>query len=456
MSFMKLNKTQISIIDNNDYDKNKKGKGTEGPFQDSEFKNAEILRSHRRTSVKSLVSRMENILSDFLYVDFNKEITTRCAFYCLVILISATLLSLPVTMFPRYDLIQFPRAWLQELFPYFLICAAFVLHHMFEIFLVTNNHEFLTPKVLFLSLIIVSFIVHSEYILINIIWIHSLKYHPPTPYIGQMCSVGLISSMCIAIWVLHPSSYRYDVLHRKRLKWYLVLLISRMVIYQGYLFMAALFEKFSNKYQVALALATPLMKYGNNLIQLKIVENCRGENITSAKFSVNCNVACTHALYLALVIGSTATNVTSFVICGLDALLGILLCFKIYREWKKSETLSEDFRKRMEALVTKETLEILLPVLYCIIFTLSYYGPNAEILGNVKADMWQYNRVDDIKNPLTKLGLFLLFDIMRIIAAAGFLWTSCKINFLYEYCRLMGFYWKVILFNIFLYVTAVR
>ena len=80
---------------------------------------------------------------------------------------------------------------------------------------------------------------------------------------------------------------------------------------------------------------------------------------------------------------------------------------------------------------------------------------NAEIIGNVKADHWQYNKVDDIKIPLTKLGLFLLFDIIRITVAAGFLWVTCRIDFFLEYCRIMGYYWKAILFNIFLYVTAV-
>ena len=358
-------------------------------------------------------------------------------------------------MFPRYDLIEYPGVWLQELFPYFLIYAAFILHHMFEIYLVTNNHEFLTPKVLFMSLIIVSFMSNTMYILLNIVWIYGLKFHPPVPYIGQLCSAGLLTSTCLAIWFLHPRSYRTDALNRKRLKWYLVLLVTRVIVYLGYLFIATLFEKFTNKYQVALAVATPLIKYVNNRIQLKIVDFCAGENTSSAKFSVNCNVACTHALYLALVIGSNATNLTSFVICGLDAMLGILLCFKIYRQCKRSETMSQDVHRRTEALVTKEALEIMLPVLYCIIFTLSYYGPNAEILGNVKAERWQYNRVDDIKTPLTKLGLFLLFDIIRITAAAGFLWISCKIDIFYEFCRLMGYYWKPILFNIFLYVLAV-
>ena len=465
LSIMKTNKNQIADIDENSGNDLKAEKietienldvdEIENIVQDSNFRSPVIFQRQTCNNSKSFTSRVMDILEKFLQINLNIEINSRCAFNCLLILVYATLLSLPITMFLGYDLIQFPEVWLQEIFPYFLICAAFVLHHMFEISLVTNNHVFLTPKTLFFSLLIVTFMVHSEYIVINIIWMYSLKFHPPVPYIGQMCSVGLISSTCLAIWILRPIFYKTDALHRKRLKWYLILLVTRMAVYQGYLFIAALFEKFSDKYQVALAVATPLMKYVNNRIQLKIVSNCEGQNSATAKFSVNCNVACTHALYLAFVIGSTATNLTSFVICGLDALLGVLLCFKLYRQYKRSETVSEDFQKGIEALVTKEALEILLPVLYCIIFTLSYYGPNAEILGNVKADRWQYSKVDDIKTPLTKLGLFLLFDIIRITAAAGFLWISCRIDFFFEYCRIMGYYWKAILFNIFLYVTAV-
>ena len=428
---------------------------TKNSVAEYELEDITISQRTSRCTTKNAFTNIQNILSQFFRIDFDMEVNSRCGVYCFLILISASLLSLPITMFPRYDLIQFPGYWPQELLPYTLICTAFSMHHMFETFLVTNNHEFLSARVLMMYLIIVSLLVHTEYISINILWIYYFKYHPPTPYIGQMCSVGLITSMCLAIWLLRPNSVRSDKHHRKRLKWYLVLLLTRVAIYQGYLFIATLFEKFSNKYQVVLAFTTPLMKYGNNWIQTKIVENSKGDNSSSAKFSVNCNVACTHALYLAIVIGSTATNLTSLVVCGLDAFLGILLCIKIYRQCKNPKTLSEDLRKCIEALVTKETLELLLPVSYCIIFALSYYGPNAEILGNVKADLWQYTKVEDIKTPLTKLGLFLLFDILRISAAAGVLWLTCKIDFFHEYCRLMGIYWKTITFNIFLYVVAV-
>ena len=458
LSFWRINKTKIAFINSHgDHGLNKESiKGIRKCSMGSELENELESKKDNKSTHKSLLYKIKDIVEDFLHIDFKMDINSRCAVNCLLILFLVTLLSLPITIVPRYNLIEVPKNWPQELLPYSLICAAFILFNMFELFLVTSKHEFLTSKVLFMSLIIVTFTVQTEYILLNVLWIYGLKYHPPIPYIGQMSNIGLMSSMSLSIWFLQPKSFREHAKNRKQLKWYLFLLFTRTtIVYQGYLFMTALFEKFTNKYQVALAFATPLMKYGNNWIQSKIVENCRGENSASAKFSVNCNVACTHALYLALVIGSTATNLTSFVICGLDALLGVLLCFKIYRKSRNSEISTVDLQKQIDALVTKEALEILLPFLYCIIFVISYFGPNAELFGNVKADIWQYEKVEDITTPMYKLGLFLLFDITRITLAAVFLWLTCKIHFFDEYCRLMGYYWKPITFNIYIYVLAV-
>ena len=458
LRFWRINTTKIAFINgqgDNSLIKESRER-IETCSSDSELESKFESNTDKIRNPKSFIHKIKEMLDNFLHIDFDMDINSKCAVNCLLILFLVTLSSLPITMFPRYNLIEVPENWPQELLPYALICVAFIPFNMFELFLVTNKNEFLTTKVLFMSVIIVTFTVQSEYILINVIWIYSLKYHPPIPYVGQMSNIGLLTSMSLSIWFSQPKSFRAHVKNRKQLKWYLVLLFTRTtIVYQGYLFMTALFEKFSNKYQVALAFATPLMKYGNNWIQSKIVENCKGENIASAKFSVNCNVACTHALYLALVIGSTATNLTSFVICGLDALLGVLLCFKIHRKSRNSGTSTVDLQKQIDALVTKEALEILLPFLYCIIFVLSYFGPNAEIFGNVKADIWQYEKVEDITTPIYKLGLFLLFDITRITIAAVFLWLTCKIHFFDEYCRLMGYYWKPITLNIFIYVLAV-
>ena len=167
-------------------------------------------------------------------------------------------------------------------------------------------------------------------------------------------------------------------------------------------------------------------------------------------------MACSHALQLAIVIGSSATNLTSYVICGIDILLNLFACFKIViLHKKKNNNSTQDIKTRLQGLVVKETLELILPISYCIILTISYYGPNAEIMGNIKNEYWQYKKIDDISLVLFKIGLFLVADLVRVILSSLVLKTFCNINFLREYSRLMAIYWKPIATTIAAYIIGV-
>ena len=44
----------------------------------------------------------------------------------------------------------------------------------------------------------------------------------------------------------------------------------------------------------------------------------------------------------------------------------------------------------LKILVLCETLEFIMPLGYMACFVVAYYGPNADVLGNVKNDYWQY------------------------------------------------------------------
>ena len=105
--------------------------------------------------------------------------------------------------------------------------------------------------------------------------------------------------------------------------------------------------------------------------------------------------------------------------------------------------------------VMKETLEILIPITYCAIFCMVYYGPNANLFGGFKNDYWQYNELKDISEPLTKLFYFLLVDILRVSLNALILWKYCKISLLSEHLHMMEIYWKPITANMALLIFFV-
>ena len=153
------------------------------------------------------------------------------------------------------------------------------------------------------------------------IWIYGFCYRPPIPHFGTLIRVVNVVAFGIIFWIEHPSSLRSDASFKKRLRMYLLLRITRQFIYQGYAYSAIFFEKMPIKYQFILAFFAPLGRHVSGFVQSKIADKAKGENDKGVKFAVNCNVACTHALYLAIIIGSTASNLTSMLICAIDVIL---------------------------------------------------------------------------------------------------------------------------------------
>ena len=74
-------------------------------------------------------------------------------------------------------------------------------------------------------------------------------------------------------------------------------------------------------------------------------------------------------------------------------------------------------------LVLAELCEGLTPLAYAISFSMAYYGPNAELLGNIKSDYWHYEAVQDVSwTFLVLLGYFqlTLSSLHLIQASYGF------------------------------------
>ena len=69
-----------------------------------------------------------------------------------------------------------------------------------------------------------------------------------------------------------------------------------------------------------------------------------------------------------------------------------------------------------------------MPITYVICFLTAYYGPNAEILGNVKASIWHYRAVAEPVAYLQNIFIFFLVDFSSGVINGILLWTTCKIN----------------------------
>ena len=159
-----------------------------------------------------------------------------------------------------------------------------------------------------------------------------------------------------------------------------------------------------------------------------------------------------NALCLTIIIGETATDLTSYLIYVIDVTINLKSCFDIVQLHRVQRTNNNHdqgiIRSRVQKLVLKETLQILIPLTYSIVLSLSYIGPNAQLYGT--------HMVADLRIPLKKISVLMLVDAALLLCTSLILWRFCDIVLIQEYFHLMERYWKPITFSITAILLAVR
>ena len=65
----------------------------------------------------------------------------------------------------------------------------------------------------------------------------------------------------------------------------------------------------------------------------------------------------------------------------------------------------------VELLVLTERIETLVPLTYIAVMSLAYYGPNAEIVGSVKLQIWHHrNVIEDFEVFAMNIAILFAMD----------------------------------------------
>ena len=79
---------------------------------------------------------------------------------------------------------------------------------------------------------------------------------------------------------------------------------------------------------------------------------------------------------------------------------------------------------------------------YVMLIVMAYFGPNAEILGNVKLKIWQFQRpILDISACVQKVSLLMAVDLLTLVINGILIWKICCINIFQTLKRLQKEYW---------------
>ena len=97
----------------------------------------------------------------------------------------------------------------------------------------------------------------------------------------------------------------------------------------------------------------------------------------------------------------------------------------------------------IEELVLTERIETLVPLSFIICYAILYYGPNAEILGNVKLDLWHFRPVLDFGNYVKNVFILFVVDLMSLVLNGVLLPATCNINIFKIFRNIQNEFWLI-------------
>ena len=133
-----------------------------------------------------------------------------------------------------------------------------------------------------------------------------------------------------------------------------------------------------------------------------------------------------HALFLSVIAGGSATNLTVFVLFSIDMIMNIFFTFQIVYFKKKNSI--KALTSTIQTLLLTETVEVTSPIIYSICFMLAYFGPNADVLGNIQNSYFHYRAVKDVWSSFQNLCILMAIDLLTLIMSIVSIYKYAKIN----------------------------
>ena len=66
---------------------------------------------------------------------------------------------------------------------------------------------------------------------------------------------------------------------------------------------------------------------------------------------------------------------------------------------------------------------------YLLLIIMAFFGPNAELLGNIKLQIWQFQQpILDINAYILRVSLLMLVDLFSLLVNGILIWRICKVN----------------------------
>ena len=298
--------------------------------------------------------------------------------------------------------------------------------------------------------------------LLHLIYSEVLGFNEPAPFRCLLEAVTILTTLVISLWCVVPKEMNMQKDFQRRymafslfLSWFYFVSIMLVII-------AKPFKETPESYQWVLGIALPLTKEITDHVGGKIVlKSVADDDINDALFAGKISFSLQFSIWITVLLATSATQTTGYVMLATNFAINMRLTFKAIKFKKPISShllpATTDFQRRdaIDELVLNEIVETLVPIAFIISYSIAFYGPNHDVIGNVGCGYWSFQKIEDLNTFLVPVMLMTFFDTASVIISGALLHIYCNSNILLEYCRVVKRYWMILAIDGAAYFLAV-
>ena len=413
------------------------------------------IRGNKNSSNQTWIVRDDNDMqNNGMSKSSMEQESNQCSYWnllhCFTIIASTVALTAPIHLFPQHNVIDYQEYW-YEIMP--AVSASFLLYLLIIAIL---RFGIFFPEVVALRTILVYVKIYLALLMgyngtllfLYATWTLWLGYRHPFPFCGMHALNNALPCCLVAIWFQFPSEYRKVEENKRRIlafMWYFIWF--GFTCFERNILMV-MFNITPIIVQPIWAILVPIMRESELWMLSKLVVRSSDGRNRAAELFLAIEVGTNYALWLAIYVGTSATEITCYCVLFVEFVISMYNCYNIVKTQKKINTtdinLEDHIQSRnegIEEVALTEIFEILTPLAYALAVVIAYYGPNAFILGNIRSSLWEYQEIKDLEGSMTALFQMFAIDLLSGLVAFVVFWKYCSVNFLRECCRALKLFW---------------
>ena len=337
-------------------------------------------------------------------------------------------LTIPLTIIPYNDLVQYPEYWYELLLPGpYGVAVGYAFRCILTGSYMNIGYLLLPRRVALMSFVGLAYM----FVLIlttYFIWTPILAYRYPIPFLGFSATYFSTFFNPMLVWFLFPKEWRQCKHLQKRMCYLLFYVVYGLMANVCYSIIIQIIGKSSNNYQPIVALVLPALREVDFMISSKMIKKAANGDESGSLIQLKYMINGQYVILLCIVLGSLASDATSWVLIGVDYSINIWLSFKLVRTKKRNPHMIQEQIDVLKEITICELVELLAPLAFILVFVAASQGPNSGLFGNIGNSYWTYRAIKDISQALKNMTYLFLVDFSSILASAIILWFFCKIN----------------------------